>query len=144
MKTCRCRPRPAADASPEPLTPLSPYKSAGLTRALGALRNSLRGLRSAWRTESALRQEALLVVLLLPLGVWLGRDGVQRALLVGSVLLVPIVELLNTAVECAVDRISLERNDLSRQAKDLGSAAVLLTLLLCAVVWALVLLPQRL
>lgn len=113
-----------------------------MTRALGALRNSLRGLRVAWRNESALRQETLLAGLLLPLGLWLGRDGVERALLSGSVLLVPIVELLNTSLECAVDRISLERNDLSRQAKDLGSAAVLLTLLLCAATWALVLLPH--
>ncbi len=113
-----------------------------MTRALGALRNSLRGLRAAWRTESALRQEGALAALLLPLGLWLGHDGIERALLVGSVLLVPIVELLNTSLECAVDRISLERNDLSGQAKDLGSAAVLLTLLLCAATWALVLLPH--
>ncbi|MDE2121136.1 MAG: diacylglycerol kinase [Betaproteobacteria bacterium] len=124
------------------MSPTSPYKSSGMTRALGALRNSLRGLRVAWRSESALRQETLLAGLLLPLGLWLGRDGVERALLSGSVLLVPIVELLNTSLECAVDRISLERNDLSRQAKDLGSAAVLLTLLLCAATWALVLLPH--
>ena len=113
-----------------------------MTRALGALRNSLRGLRAAWRTESALRQEGLLALLLLPLGLWLGHDGVQRALLGGSVLLVPIVELLNTSLECAVDRISLERNELSRQAKDLGIAAVLLTLVLCAGTWALVLFPR--
>ncbi len=120
----------------------SPYKTSGLRRAWGALRNSLRGLRAAWRTESALRQEGLLAALLVPLGLWLGDDGTQRALLVASVLLVPIVELLNTSLECAIDRISLEHNDLSGQAKDLGSAAVLLTLLLCAATWALVLLPR--
>lgn len=113
-----------------------------MTRALGALRNSLRGLRTAWQTESALRQETLLAAVMLPLGLWLGRDGIERALLAGSVLLVPIVELLNTSLECAIDRISLERNELSGQAKDLGSAAVLLTLLACAVTWALVLLPH--
>lgn len=113
-----------------------------MTRALRALGHSLRGLREAWRSESALRQESLLAAVLLPLGLWLGRDGVERALLTGSVLLVPIVELLNTSLECAVDRISLERHDLSRQAKDLGSAAVLLTLLLCATTWALVLVPR--
>ena len=124
------------------MNPPSPYKTSGATRALGALRNSLRGLRAAWRTESALRQEGLLALVLLPLGLWLGDDGVQRALLGGSVLLVPIVELLNTSLECAVDRISLERNELSGQAKDLGSAAVLLTLLLCALPWLLVLLPR--
>lgn len=120
----------------------SPYKTSGLRRAWGALRNSLRGLRAAWRTESALRQEGLLAALLVPLGLWLGDDGTQRALLVASVLLVPMVELLNTSLECAIDRISLEHNDLSGQAKDLGSAAVLLTLLLCAATWALVLLPR--
>lgn len=124
------------------MTPRSPYQTAGATRAIAALRNSLRGLRSAWRSESALRQEGLLAALLLPLAVWLGHGGVERALLAGSVMLVLVVELLNTAVECAVDRISLERNELSRQAKDLGSAAVLLTLLLCAATWALVLLPR--
>ncbi len=120
----------------------SPYKTSGATRAVGALRNSLRGLRGAWSSESALRQETLLVAVLLPLGLWLGRDGTQRALLAGSTLLVPIVELLNTALEDAVDRISLEPHELSRRAKDLGSAAVLLTLALCALTWTLLLLPR--
>lgn len=120
-----------------------PYKNkTGLARIVQALRNSASGIRSAWRTESAIRQEGLLALVMLPLAFWLGHNGIERALLASSVLLVVIVELLNTAVEYTVDRVSLERHDLSKTAKDLGSAAVLLTLLLCAVVWLAILLPR--
>ncbi|MBN8744053.1 MAG: diacylglycerol kinase [Betaproteobacteria bacterium] len=100
------------------------------------------GLRAAWQTESAFRQELTLALILLPLALWLGRTWTERAVLAGSVLLVLIVELLNTAIEYTVDRVSLERHDLSKTAKDLGSAAVLLTLLLCVLIWAAVLLPR--
>jgi diacylglycerol kinase (ATP) len=122
-----------------------PYKNkTGLARIIQAGRNSASGMRTAWRTESAFRQEGMLTVIMLPLAFWLGHGGIERALLAGSVLLVPVVELLNTAVEYTVDRVSLESHELSKTAKDMGSAAVLLTLLLCAVVWLSILLPRML
>jgi diacylglycerol kinase (ATP) len=122
---------------------INPYKTRrGLARILQAVVNSAAGLRMAWRTESAFRQEVALAAVLLPLAMWLGQSWIERAMLAGGVVLVLIVELLNTAVEYTVDRVSLERNDLSKTAKDLGSAAVLLTLLLCAAIWAAVLLPR--
>jgi diacylglycerol kinase (ATP) len=107
-------------------------------RVIRALGYSLAGLRAAWRKEPAFRQELILSVILIPLGVWLGRSGVERALLVGSVLAVLIVEMLNSAVEAVVDRIGVQQHKLSGRAKDMGSAAVLLTLLLLVVTWSLV------
>lgn len=113
-----------------------PHKARkGLDRVWHALGYSLAGLRTAW-TESAFRQEAILSCLLLPAAFWLGQNWVQTALLAACVVLVLVVELLNTAIEAAVDRIGQERHELSRQAKDLGSAAVLLSLLLAAGVWS--------
>ena len=115
-------------------------------RSLGDLRRvvraggySLNGLRAALRHEAAFRQEAALFVILAPLGIWLGRSGIERALLLGSLVLVLIVELLNSAVEAAVNRVGSERHELSGRAKDLGSAAVLLALVLVPLTWALVL-----
>ena len=117
----------------------APRKGAtGVRRLLAATRYSLEGLRSAL-SEAAFRQELALTSVLVPLGLWLGENGVARALLAGSVLLVLIVELLNSAVETAVDRVSLEDHDLAKRAKDLGSAAVMLALLNAGVVWLLVL-----
>jgi diacylglycerol kinase (ATP) len=117
-----------------------PHKGAtGLRRVLNATRYSLEGLAAAARHEAAFRQELLLAIVLVPLGLWLGNDGVERALLAGSVLLVLVVELLNSAVEAAVDRISPEHHPLAKRAKDLGSAAVMLSLAGAAVVWLLVL-----
>ena len=113
---------------------------AGLGRLLRATRHSLAGLAAAWEHEAAFRQEALLAAVLVPAGLWLGQDGTQRVLLVGSVLAVLVVELLNSAIEAVVDRISLEQHPLARRAKDLGSAAVLVSLVSLAVVWLLVLL----
>lgn len=112
----------------------------GLRRVWNALFYSLAGLKAAFRHEDAFRQELLLAALLIPLGLWLGPDGVARALLVGSVLLVLIVELLNSAIEATVDRISLQDHVLAKRAKDIGSAAVLLALVNGALVWSLVLL----
>lgn len=112
----------------------------GLRRIVLATRYSLEGLIAAARSEAAFQQELALAVVLVPLGIWLGEDGVQRALLAGSVLLVLIVELLNSAVEAAVDRISEDRHPLAKLAKDLGSAAVMLSLATAALVWLLVLL----
>ncbi|MEI7647893.1 MAG: diacylglycerol kinase [Actinomycetes bacterium] len=99
-----------------------------------ATRYSLAGLRAGWG-ETAFRQEAVAALLLLPLSLWLGRSWIEVAVLAACVVLVLVVELLNTAIEAAIDRIGPEWHDLSRQAKDMGSAAVLLSLLLCLGVW---------
>ena len=118
----------------------SPQKSrGGLRRIWNATLYSRDGLLAAWRHEAAFRQELLLVAPLLPLGLYLGNNGIERAMLVGSLLLILIVELLNSAVEAVVDRVSAERHDLSKRAKDLGSAAVMLSLVNAAVVWGLTL-----
>ena len=114
-----------------------PHKGrTGLDRIRHATGHSARGLRDAYRTESAFRQEAWLAAVMLPAALWLGRDWVEVALLAGSVMLVLVVELLNSAVETTVDRISLDHHDLSRRAKDIGSAAVGLSLLACGGIWA--------
>ncbi len=114
----------------------NPHKGrTGLDRILHAAGYSAAGLRSAYRTESAFRQEIWLALLLLPLAPWVGRSWVEVCLLVGSVLLLLVVELLNSAIEAVVDRISFELHDLSKKAKDYGSAAVLISLGLCALVW---------
>ena len=119
----------------------SPYKGkTGLQRLLNATRYSIAGVAAAARHEDAFRQELMLSAVLVPLGLWLGQTGVERALLIGSVLLVLIVELLNSAVEATVDRVSLDDHNLAKRAKDLGSAAVMLSLVIVAVVWLLVLL----
>ncbi len=110
-----------------------------LGRLFRAAGHSWRGLRTAVRFEAAFRQELVLAGVGLPLGLWLGEGGVEKALLTGSLLLVLIVELLNSAVEAVVDRIGPEHHPLSGRAKDLGSAAVLLALLLAGGVWGLVL-----
>jgi diacylglycerol kinase (ATP) len=106
----------------------------GLSRIWHAAGYSLDGLRAGWG-ETAFRQEALAAAVLVPLAFWLGREWVETALLAGSVLIVMMVELLNTAIEAAVDRIGPEWHALSRRAKDMGSAAVLLSLLLCSGIW---------
>ena len=114
----------------------------GLARIQAAFFNSLKGYKATWETEEAFRQEVYLCVVLVPLGLWLGQTGIEKALLVGSVLLVWIVELLNTGIEVVVDRISFERHELSGKAKDIGSAAVLTSLILTGLTWALVLWPH--
>ncbi len=115
----------------------NPHKGrTGLDRILHATGYSFAGMVAAFRHESAFRQETLLAVVLVPLAFWLGRSWVEVALLAGSVLLVLIVELLNSAVEATVDRISFELHDLAKRAKDFGSAAVFLALALCGTIWA--------
>lgn len=111
----------------------------GLQRLIDATRYSFAGLAEAARHEAAFRQELLLAAVLVPLGLFLGKTGVERALLVGSVLLVLVVELLNSAIEATVDRISLDEHRLAKRAKDIGSAAVMLSLVMLGVVWLLVL-----
>jgi diacylglycerol kinase (ATP) len=116
----------------------------GLTRLINAFGYSRDGFAAAWKHEAAFREEVMLAMVTVPLGLWLGHGGIEKALLVGSILLVLIVELLNSAVEAVVDRVSGEHHELSKRAKDIGSAAVLLTLTLAAAVWGLILVPHYL
>ncbi|MDD5249959.1 MAG: diacylglycerol kinase [Rhodocyclaceae bacterium] len=119
----------------------SPFKGkTGLTRVWNALFYSCAGLRAAYRHEDAFRQEVWLAVVLIPLSLALPANGIGHALMVGSVLLVLLVELINSAIEAAVDRISLENHRLSKRAKDIGSAAVLVALINVIATWGLVLL----
>ena len=114
-------------------------KHIGLARVLRAFVSTGKGFRAAWREEAAFRQECLLALLVVPLGLWLGSSGVERALLVGPMFLLLAVELLNSAIEAAIDRIGFERHPLSGIAKDLGSAAVFVSFTLLGVNWLLVL-----
>ena len=115
----------------------NPHKGrTGLDRVLRATGYSIVGLSAAYRGESAFRQEFWLAALMFPLAFWLGRGWTEVALLVGSLMLVLIVELLNSGIEAAIDRVSFELHDLSKRAKDLASAAVFLSLVLCAGIWA--------
>jgi diacylglycerol kinase (ATP) len=114
-------------------------KLSGVRRLLLAFVNSWSGFKGAFRAEAAFRQEIALAIVMMPLGAWLGETAVEKALLIASVLLVLIVELLNTAVETVVDRIGLERHELSALAKDVGSTAVLLSFCQLAVVWGFLL-----
>ncbi len=117
-------------------------RAGGLDRIVKALGYSVQGLRACYRHEAAFRQEVWAALLIIPLGLWLGDSGVERALLTGSWLLVMVVELLNSAVEAAIDRFGSEYQELSGRAKDMGSAAVFLSLLLAATVWLLILAPR--
>ena len=129
-------PHPVAAAEQE-----SPFKGkTGVRRLVNALAYSAAGLRAAYRHEDAFRQEVTLAALMLPLALLLPASGVGHALMIGSVLLVLIVELVNSAIEAAVDRISLDQHRLSKRAKDIGSAAVLIALLNVVATWCLVLL----
>ncbi len=120
-------------------SPESPHKGkTGIRRIWNAMFYSVAGLRAAYRHEDAFRQEVLLAVVLVPAACFIPVAGVGKAMLIGSVLLVLVVELLNSAVEATVDRISLENHRLAKRAKDIGSAAVLLSLANVAIVWALV------
>ncbi len=112
---------------------------ARLARAFGS---TWRGFAAAWREEEAFRQECLLALIVVPLGCWLGKNGVERVLLAGPMFIVLTVELLNSAVEATVDRIGAERHPLSGIAKELGSAAVFVAFALLVLAWALVLLDR--
>ena len=127
--------RPMPLRLPESAAPANPQKArTGLNRIWHAAGYSIEGLRAGWN-EKAFRQEAIAAMVLLPVSLWLGKGWVETALLAGSVVIVMIVELLNTGIETAIDRIGPEWHDLSKRAKDMGSAAVLLALLLCAGIW---------
>ena len=121
---------------------LDRFKPRGATRVLRALGASLRGLAGAFRDEAAFRQELAFAAVVIPLGLWFGRSGIERALLVAPVLLILIVELVNSAIEATVDRIGFERHALAGLAKDIGSAAVLMSFVLLTAVWLLVLLGR--
>jgi diacylglycerol kinase (ATP) len=103
---------------------------------------SMKGLRACYQLEEAFRQEVWVLIPLLPLALWLGETPMERAMLVGSLLIIPIVELLNSAIEANVDRVGMERHELSGRAKDIASAAVFLSIAFSVVVWGLVLVPK--
>ncbi|MBK5968276.1 MULTISPECIES: diacylglycerol kinase [Thiorhodovibrio] len=114
----------------------------GLKRILRAFGYSMKGFKACFELEEAFRQEVILLIALVPLGLWLGETPVERALLVGSLLLVLIVELLNSAIEANVDRVGLERHELSARAKDIASAAVFSSIAFVVVIWLLILVPK--
>ncbi|MFH2140729.1 MAG: diacylglycerol kinase [Pseudomonadota bacterium] len=119
----------------------SPHKGkTGFVRLWNAFGYSIAGFRAAYKHEDAFRQEVWLAIVLVPLALWLPVTMIAKALMIGSVLLVIIVELINSAIEATVDRISLENHDLAKRAKDIGSSAVLVSLVNVCVVWGLVLL----
>lgn len=123
------------------LAEISPFKGkTGIRRLMNAFGYSLQGFGAAFKHEDAFRQEVLLTIVLIPLAFYLGETRVERALMIGSVLLVLIVELLNSAIEAAVDHTSLDRHPLAKQAKDIGSAAVFIALIIVGAVWGLILL----
>jgi diacylglycerol kinase (ATP) len=131
------------ESKPDMAAANHPHKGrTGIIRVLWAARHSLAGLRAAYVGESAFRQEVWLATVLVPAAFWLGRSGPEIALLLGSLMLVLIVELLNSAIEAAIDRISYEHHDLSKRAKDIASAAVMLSLIWCTGVWAWTLLDR--
>ncbi|MBT0961030.1 diacylglycerol kinase [Denitromonas iodatirespirans] len=118
----------------------SPFKGkTGLRRLINAFGYSMNGLATAFRVEDAFRQEVLLAAVLIPLALWFEVSALERALMIGSVLLILIVELLNSAVEATVDRVSLDSHQLAKRAKDIGSAAVFVALVNGVVVWGLIL-----
>ena len=118
----------------------SPYKGkTGLRRLINAFSYSIAGTLAAFKHEDAFRQEVILSAFLIPLALYLGQTGVEQALMIASILLVIIVELLNSSVEATVDRISVKRHKLSKRAKDIGSAAVFFSLINATVIWFLIL-----
>lgn len=129
-----------SQATPDQAT-ISPFKGkTGFTRLINACRYSIDGFAAAYRHEDAFRQETLLAAVLIPVALLLPVGGIGKALMIGSVLLVLIVELLNSAIEAVVDRVSLEKHHLAKRAKDIGSAAVLIALINVIVTWTLALL----
>lgn len=118
---------------------MNTQKPVGIKRVILAFGHSCRGLLHVWKNEAAFRQECFLAIILIPLALWLDVTGLEKAVMISTVILVLIVEILNSAIEAVVDRIGLEHNTLSGHAKDMGSAAVAMALLLIPIVWLLVL-----
>ena len=118
----------------------SPYKNkTGLTRILSAFKNSTDGLKNTFKNEEAFKQELILTIILTPLAIYIGENHIERIFLITSLILLLLAELINTAIEVVVDRVSHEKNDLSKLAKDIGSAAVLIAFLNCFIVWFFIL-----
>ena len=118
----------------------NPYKNkTGLTRILSAFKNSTDGLKNTFKNEAAFRQELILTITLTPLAIYIGENHIERIFLITSLILLLLVELINTAIEVSVDRVSYEKNELSKLAKDIGSAAVLIAFLNCFIVWFFIL-----
>ncbi len=115
------------------------YKYTGITRVIKAVGYSLEGIKATWINEAAFRQEILICIIMIPLGIYLGDTGIEQALLISSLLLILMMELLNSAIEALADCISQEWNPLIKRAKDIGSATVLMAICYSAVVWGLVL-----
>jgi diacylglycerol kinase (ATP) len=126
--------------SPRPYLQQDPMNkhNSGMKRVINATFFSIAGLRAAWRNEAAFRQECLFALVMTPAAFWLGRSAIERSLLIGTVWLVLIVELLNSAVEATVDRVGTDHHKLSGRAKDLGSAGVFVSLLLTLLVWGMI------
>ncbi len=121
---------------------MSVSKKTGLTHLIHAFKWSLSGIKTTFRDEAAFRQELCLIVVCFPLALWLGRTETEVILMIGSLIIVLIVEFLNTAIEAAIDRIGLEHHVLSKKAKDAGSAAVMFSILNVFFVWGVILIPQ--
>jgi diacylglycerol kinase (ATP) len=113
-------------------------KERGIRRIINAFRYSFAGYKAAWKNEEAFRQECIVAIFVIPTALWLGRTMTQRALLIGIYLIIPLTELLNASIEAIVDRMGPERHLLSGRAKDLGSAAVLLSICIAIIVWVLI------
>jgi diacylglycerol kinase (ATP) len=112
--------------------------TSGIRRIINAFHYTFAGFRAAWINEAAFREEIIIAIFVVPLGLWLGNSGTQRAILVGIYFLIPLAELLNSAIEAIVDRMGLERHELSGRAKDLGSAAVFLSICIALIVWMII------
>jgi len=115
------------------------YNEKGLKRFINAIFFSIAGFKATWKHEEAFRQEVLTLIIAVPLAVWLTESNIERILLIGTVILVMIVELLNSAVEAVVDRVGVEYHELAGRAKDIGSAAVMLSIMLAIMTWSLIL-----
>jgi diacylglycerol kinase (ATP) len=119
------------------------YQNAkGLMRIINAFGYSIKGLQACYQLEEAFRQEVLLLIVGVPLSLWLGETPIEKALLLGSLMIIPIVELLNSAIEANVDRVGFERHELSKRAKDIASAAVFMSIVTTFSLWLLILLPK--
>jgi diacylglycerol kinase (ATP) len=117
---------------------LTNKKEKGIRRIINAFRYSFTGYKAAWTNEEAFRQECIVAIFVIPIGLWLGTTWTQRALLIGFYFIIPLIELLNASIEAVVDRMGPERHHLSGRAKDLGSAAVLLSICMAIIVWVLI------
>ncbi|MFQ5589255.1 MAG: diacylglycerol kinase [Nitrospiria bacterium] len=121
---------------------MTDQKKTGLSHFFHALQWSLSGLKTTYCDEAAFRQEVLLVAVCAPLAFWLGKTPIEKALMIGSLFIILIVEFLNTAIEAAIDRVGKEKHPLSKKAKDAGSAAVMFSLLNALVIWGMILIPK--